>query len=467
MRTKQAKSYEIDMIHGPLTGKILLFAVPLALSGILQLLFNAADIIVVGQFASDFSVAAVGSTGSLINLLVSLFMGLAVGVNVIVAQYYAIAREKDVSETVHTALFLSLIAGLFLAVLGIIAAPPLLALMGTPDEVIGLAALYLRIYFAGMPVNLIYNIGSAVLRAIGDTRRPLLFLSLAGVINVILNLFFVIVLHMDVAGVALATIISQAVSALLVMRCLAESRESYRFDVKLLRISPDKAMRILQVGLPAGLQGTVFSFSNVIIQSSINSFGAMAMAGNAAAANIEGFVYVSMNAFYQACVTFVSQNFGALDFERIRRVLINCLGLVFVTGLVLGLLCHLFSRPLVMLYTSDAEAVAVGMSRIAVICTIYFLCGMMDVVCGAVRGLGAAFTPMVVATGGACGLRLIWIFTVFRIPRFHTLTVLYFSYPVTWFFTGIAHLVCFVMLQKHAMQKATALREEHGVPAQR
>ncbi|MBR0164085.1 MAG: MATE family efflux transporter [Lachnospiraceae bacterium] len=452
MHKTKKKTYEIDMVHGPLTGKILLFAVPLMISGILQLLFNAADIIVVGQFASDYSVAAVGSTGSLINLLVSVFMGLSVGVNVIVAHYHAIAREEDVSETVHTAVVTSFFAGLFLTFFGMLLAAPLLSLMGTPDEVLPLAAVYLRIYFAGMCVNLLYNIGSAVLRATGDTRRPLFYLTIAGVVNVILNLFFVIVLHMDVAGVALATILSQCISAVLVLRCLATSEGSYRLERKKLRIKKDKLLRILQIGLPAGLQGSVFSLSNVIIQSSVNAFGAMAMAGNAAGANIEGFVYVSMNAFYQACVTFVSQNFGAHEWKRVKRVLVTCLVLVAGTGLVLGNLCHLFARPLVSLYTSDPDAVSVGMMRISVICTVYLVCGMMEVACGAVRGLGAAITPMIVATAGACGLRILWILTIFRMPGYHTLRMLYLSYPVSWVVTGIAHLVCFILLLKRAQQ---------------
>ncbi|MBQ6735437.1 MAG: MATE family efflux transporter [Lachnospiraceae bacterium] len=454
MRANRKKTYEIDMTHGPLTGKILLFTLPLMASSILQLLFNAADIIIVRLNAvNDYPVAAIGSTGSLINMLVALFMGLGVGVNVLVAHFYAIDRKQDVSETVHTAITSALAAGCFLLVFGIVLCRPLLTLMDSPAEVIDLSTLYMRIYFAGMPVNLLYNIGAAVLRAVGDTRRPLYYLTLAGILNVGLNLIFVLVFHMGVAGVALATILSQALSALLVVRCLMRTTESYRFEIRQCRITGDKLKRMLQIGLPAGLQGTVFSISNVLIQSSINSFGALAMAGSAAGANIEGFVYVAMNAFHQACVTFTSANFGALDAKRIDRVLINCLLLVSVTGIALGNIAYFFAEPLLSIYNKDPQAIAVGITRMSIICRPYFICGVMDVICGSIRGLGASVMPMIVSVLGACGLRILWIVTVFSIPDYHSLFTLFLSYPITWSVTALVHLICFFFLRRHLHEK--------------
>lgn len=446
------------MTHGPLTGKILLFSIPLMLSGILQLLFNAADIIVVGQFANSYSVAAVGSTGSLINLLVSVFMGLSVGVNVLIAHYYAVKNAKDISDTVHTSVAISLIFGCALGVFGFFVARPLLSWMGSPDEVIGLSTLYMRIYFIGMPVNLLYNMTGAILRAVGDTRRPLYFLTIAGVINVILNLIFVIVFRMDVAGVALATILSQAVSAFLVMRALVQTEELYRFEWKKLAVNKQKFRRILSIGLPAGFQGSVFSVSNVLIQSQVNSFGALAMAGNAAAQNLEGFVYIAMNALYQACVTFTSQNYSVLDFRRVRAVLVNCLAIVAAVGIVAGNLVSFFGPQLVRIYTAEPDAVAVGVARLSVICALYFICGIMETVCGAIRGLGSAVLPMIVSILGACGLRILLIWTVFRIPAYHSLGTLYTFYPVTWTVTALVHLVCFLILYQKAVRHANRLR---------
>lgn len=444
----KAASYEMDMVHGPITSKVLIFTVPLVLTGILQLLFNAADVAVVGQFSSSNSVAAIGSTSSLINLLISLFMGIGVGVNVLVARYYAIDHKKDVSETVHTSIAVSLIAGTLLAITGIVLARRLLVLMGSPDDVIDLSTLYIRIYFLNMPANIIYNTGASILRAVGDTKRPLYFLIISGSINVFLNLITVIFLHMDVAGVALATSVSIYVSAALIMLTLMRSSGSFAFSWKKMKITPDKLKKILIVGLPAGLQGTVFSISNVLIQSSINSFGSIAMAGNAASGNIEGFVYVSMNSFYQACVTFTSQNYGVRDMERVKKVLKNCLVLVMITGLILGNSAYFFGNALLSVFTRDPEAIAFGLKRLSVICTLYFLCGMMDTVCGSVRGLGSSLAPMIVSVVGVCMLRILWIFTVFQIPGLHNLVVLYFSYPITWIVTFTAHLVTYLILMK-------------------
>lgn len=449
------------MCNGPLLGKILLFAVPLMLSGILQLLFNAADIVVVGQFSGNDALAAVGSTGSLNNLIVNVFMGLSIGTSIMVARYYGAQEWEDVHEVVHTSMLVSAVCGVILIVVGGLLAAPLLELMGTPPNVLDQAVLYMRIIFAGMPALMIYNFGAAILRAVGDTQRPLIFLLIAGIINVLLNLFFVIVFRLGVAGVALATILSQCVSAGLVVICLVRSDGPYQLHFGQLRIRKDKLLQITRVGLPAGIQGAVFSVSNVLIQSSINSFGSLAMAGNTAAINLEGFVYTSMNSFYQASLSFTSQNVGAGKWKRIPRILLLCLGSVSVVGLVMGGAAVLFSRPLLSIYSSDPVVVQYGVDRLAVICTLYFLCGTMDVTCGSIRGLGSSIIPTVVSLAGACGLRILWIFTIFAAE--HTLFCLYLSYPITWSVTFAAHLICFFLfLRWKKRQAAVAPTEEEA-----
>ncbi|MBD5522100.1 MAG: MATE family efflux transporter [Lachnospiraceae bacterium] len=442
------KKYEMDMCSGSILGKILLFSLPLMCSSILQLLFNAADIIVVGRFAGDNSLAAVGSTSSLINLLTNFFMGLSVGANVLVARYFGAKQNKDLKETVHTAMMLSIYSGLALTLIGFIGAPQILVWMQAPEDILPLSVMYLRIYFIGMTAMMLYNFGSAIMRAVGDTRRPLYYLAAAGVINVILNLIFVIVLHMDVAGVATATVISQCISAFLIVRCMMNMKDSIHLELSALRINPDKFKRILQIGLPASVQGILFSFSNVIIQSSVNSFGAITVAGNSAAANIEGFVYVSMNSFHQATISFVSQNVGAAKYERVNKIVYTAELCVLTVGLILGNLAVLFGRPLLSMYTSSAEVMDAGMRRVRVICSTYAFCGMMDVMVGALRGLGYSVMPMIVSLIGACGLRLIWIFTFFRTEPFHTVTSLYMTYPVSWFITFMTHVICFVIVRR-------------------
>ena len=440
------KSYEIDMCDGPLLSKILLFSVPLMMSGILQLLFNAADIIVVGRFAGSSALAAVGSTSSLINLLINVFVGLSVGVNVLVAKYYGGQREKDMSETVHTAVLTSLLSGLFLVILGGIAARPLLHLMGTPDDVLDQAVLYMRIYFLGMPVLMVYNFGAAILRAIGDTRRPLYFLFMAGVVNVALNLFFVIGLGMGVDGVGWATVISEHVSALLVLKSLMEAPGALKLNLKELRIHPKKLKRIVKIGLPAGMQGAIFSISNVLIQSSVNSFGSIAMAGNTASANIEGFVYTAINAVYQTNLSFTSQNLGGRKYSRINRIMYICLAVVTVVGITLGITVVLAGDLLLGIYSSDAQVLRYGMLRLEIICGTYFLCGIMDCMVGSLRGLGYSVIPMFVSLTGACGFRVLWVFTVFAAYR--SLDVLYLSYPVSWAITAIAHMITFRKIRR-------------------
>ena len=364
MKEKQAGRYEMDMCSGPILRKMLAFAVPLVCSSVLQLLFNAADIVVVGRFAGDHSLAAVGSNTSMINLLTNLFIGLSIGANVLTGICYGAKREKDLSETVHTSMLLSIFSGIFLAIGGFLCAHQILVWMQAPPEVLDLATLYLKIYFLGMPAIMVYNFGSAILRAVGDTKRPLFYLTGAGVINFILNLFFVIVLRMDVAGVAAATVISQCVSALLVVRCMMREESGIRLYLNRLHIHKDKLIRILKIGLPAGFQGVIFALSNVMIQSSINIFGATVVAGNSAAANIEGFVYVSMNAFHQATISFTSQNMGGGKYERIRRILLSGQFCAILAGLILGNACVFFGKPLLGIYSSSPEVIEAGMVRL-------------------------------------------------------------------------------------------------------
>ncbi len=435
------RNYEIDMCNGPLVGKMLTFAIPLVLSGVLQLLFNAADIIVVGRYSGSDALAAVGSTGALINLLVNVFMGLSIGTNVLAAKYYGARDAESMSHTVHTSILLSIVSGTVLIFLGIMLAKPLLLIMGTPENVIDQAALYMKIYFAGMPVIMLYNFGSAVLRAVGDTKRPLYFLVIAGIVNVCLNLLFVIKFNMGVAGVAIATVIAQVISAGLVVLCLIKSDSIYQLHLKKLRFDKRILIQIVKVGLPAGIQGAVFSISNVLIQSSVNSFGSIAMAGNTAASNIEGFIYTAMNAIYQTSLNFTSQNLGAKQYKRITQILWKCIAIVTVIGILLGGVAILFSRQLLGIYSSDPQVIHYGILRMQIIATTYFTCGIMDVSCGSMRGLGYSMMPTIVSLTGACAFRVIWIMTVFQ--WFRSLEVLYFSYPVSWILTLAAHLTCY------------------------
>ena len=415
------RSYEMDLCSGPLLSKILLFSMPLILSGVLQLLFNATDIVVVGKFAGSNAMAAVGSTTSLFNLLVNSFIGISVGANVLVARHYGERDYDGVQQTIQTALLTGLIGGTILIVLGVVLARPMLTLMATPDEVIDQAVLYMQVYFIGMPATMIYNFGAAVLRAVGDTRRPLYFLMAAGVMNVLGDLLFVCLLGMGVAGTAIATVLSQCVSAALTVLCLVKSDGMCHLDLRRLHFHMDKFLRIMQVGLPAGMQSVIFNISNVLIQSSVNSFGAVTVAGNTAAANIEGFVYISMT-------------------------LVRCMCIVTLIGLVLGNGAHLLGNHLLHIYSDDLEVISFGMQRLSVISVTYCLCGMMDVLAGTIRGLGYSMLPMIVSLIGACVFRIIWIFTVFRVQ--HTLFILYASYPISWILTILAHFVCYLIVRK-------------------
>ena len=440
------KSFEIDMTNGPLLRKILTFSLPLILSSILQLLFNAADVVVVGRFSGSHALAAVGATTSLTTLFVNIFIGLSVGCNVIVAQYYGAKDDKGVQETVHTAILLSILSGFGLVIAGFFFAYPMLSFMGTPPEIIDQSALYMRIFFAGMPASMLYNFGAAMLRAVGDTKRPLYFLIIAGIINVCLNLIFVIVFSMGVAGVALATVISQVFSAGLILRCFFKANGVYRVSLQNLHIVPQKLLRILAVGLPAGIQSSLFSVSNVLIQSSVNSFGATVMAGNAAAANIEGFVYVAMNAYYHASLTFTSQNVGAGKYRRIGKILRICMCLVIGVGILFGCGAYLSGRQLLGIYSTDPEVIRYGLVRMLFLCTPYFICGIMDVLSGCIRGMGYSILPTMVSLTGACIFRIIWIFTVFAWQ--HTLFALYISYPISWGLTALVHFFCYIYARR-------------------
>lgn len=452
MAEKTARiSYRMDMTEGPLTTKIIKFTIPVMLTGILQLLFNTADVIVVGRFTGKTALAAVGSTGSLINLLVSLFIGLSIGTNVLVARYQGAKDDKAVSETVHTSIALGIVGGLILLIIGVVATRPLLEMMATPEDVIDQSTLYMRILFFGMPLNLILNFGAAILRAIGDTKRPLYYLTIAGVINLFLNIFLVTVFSLGVAGVAIATVISEGVSCGLILLCLKHETGAIRLYFNRIKINPSKCIDIMKIGLPAGLQGCIFSISNVLIQSSVNSFGSTVMAGNTATSNIEGFVYVSMNSLHQTCISFTSQNFGAGKFKRIKKVLINCLVIVAITGLVLGNSAYFFGKYLLSAYNNEAEVISYGLIRLSIISTMYFLCGLMDVMVGAMRGIGYSILPMIVSLVGACGLRIVWIYTVF--VKFRTLDILFISYPVTWTITFLSHLVCYYIVTRKYKDK--------------
>ncbi len=444
--SSKTHSKEIDMVHGPLLGKMIAFTIPIILTSWLQLLFNAADVVIVGRFAGDESLAAVGSTSSLINLCLAIFMGLSVGVNVVVAQAIGAAETDNLKKSVHTAVTTAGLSGILVALFGVLMAPTLLKLMGSPADVIGLASIYLRIYFLGTPANFIYNFAAAVLRAKGDTATPMKILTVAGIINVLCNLFAVIVLNLGVAGVAIATVISQYVSMLLILFILSKEEDALRFSVKELGIDKAILKKYIKIGLPAGFQSSLFSLSNVVIQSSINGFGSVIMAGNSAAGNIEGFVWMAMNSVYQTALTFVGQNFGAADMKRVKKVTIICQGMVFVVGLVFGNLVVLFSHQLLGIYSKSSEVIEAGALRLAFVCTGYFLCGMMDSMVGSLRGIGQSIKPMIVSLIGACGLRLVWIATIFQVYK--EPWMLYVTYPISWIVTWIVQLLLFVYAYK-------------------
>jgi len=438
--------YEIDMCNGTIMDKLISFSLPLMVSGILQLMFNAVDIIVVGRFSGSQALAAVGSTTALINVFINLFMGISLGANVLAARYYAAGRDREMSETVHTSIMLALISGVVMAFVGVFFAKGALELMDTPADVIDQSALYMRIYFMGMPFFMLYNYGAAILRAVGDTKRPLYFLIVSGVINAGLNMFLVIVFSLDVAGVAIATVVSQAISCVLVLRCLYKSEGSYQLRFSKLCLKKDYIIPIFQVGIPAGIQSTVINFSNVLLQSSVNSFGSIAMAGYTAANNVLGFLYTSVNSVTQACMSFTSQNYGVKKLKRMDRVLIDCMILSVVVTLILGSSVYIFGPELLHIYSNQADVIKYGMEIFSYTTVTYFLCGLMDLFPGALRGMGYSTVPMILSIIGTVGVRIIWIYGLF--PSHRSLTFLFLSYPVSWIATIIMQVICFWFVRK-------------------
>lgn len=443
----RGKRYELDMCSGTIANKLFLFAFPLLLSGVLQLLFNAVDIVVVGRFCGKASLAAVGSNTSLINLFINLFVGLSVGANVVVAQDLGAGREKEANRAVHSTILIAIASGVILLVAGQLLSRTMLEWMDSPATVIDLAAIYLKVYFLGMPATMVYNFGAAILRAKGDTRRPLYFLMLAGVINVVLNLIFVVYFKWDVAGVAAATSISQYVSAAMVLHCLRRETGVLRLEWVKLRFDKQVFIRIVKVGLPAGLQGVVFSLANVVIQSGVNSFGDVMVAGASAAASIEGFVYVAMNSFYQAAITFTGQNYGAGKCDRVDKIAIYCVLFAVGSGLLLGNLVYFMGPELISIYSpGDPAVVEAGMIRMSFIARTYAICGVMEAMVGVLRGLGRSVGPMVVSLLGSCVLRLIWVATIFKL--YPTPGTLFVAFPITWVITGSCHLIFFMKIRK-------------------
>ena len=444
------KRSRIDMVDGPLLSGIISYTIPIILTSLLQLLFNAADLVVVGRFRGSISVAAVSATGAITNLIVNLFIGLSVGAGVAVAHGLGSKQDQEVHRTVHTAIPTALAGGVVLTLIGVIFAEDLLILMKTPIDVLPLSTIYMRIYFGGITFSLVYNFCASILRASGDTKTPLLYLSIAGIINVILNIFFVVILGMNVEGVALATTISQAISAVLVMVALISRKDACKLSLKKMRFYKTQLLKIIRIGLPAGIQSSLFSISNVLIQSSINSFdNAVLMSGNGAAANIEGFVFATMNGVHQTAVNYVGQNAGAHRFDRVKKVFLLCLTCVAIIGGIVSSFVCIFGEELLGIYITDSQqAIQYGVIRFSFVCTTYVICGLMDVSTGALRGLGSSFTPMVISVLGVCGLRVAWIYTVFRMPQFHTPESLYITYPLSWLFTFAAHSIAFIIIYK-------------------
>ena len=442
MSTVKKQSFEMDMTQGPLLRKIILFALPIMFTGMLQLLYNAADVVVIGIFAGDTSLAAVTSTGTFTGLLVNLFLGMATGSGVIIAQAIGSNNREKLHRMVHTAMSISAIIGVLIGVFGFFFSRKMLGLMLTPDDVIDLSTLYVKIYFLGLPGQMVYNFGAAIIRSSGDTRRPLIILSLAGIANVLLNLVFVIFLHLDVAGVAIATITAHYLSAIAIVYILITDNADYKLDLSKLKIYKRELIEVLRYGIPAGLQTSMFSISNMLIQSSINSFGSAVMAGNGAAASIDGFVFVAADSGAQASLTFAGQNYGAKKLDRVKKSMFLSMGLSTVMGILAGLIVILFQRPLLGLFVDSTEAIEAGMVRLTIMAILYFSCGIMNSIANAVRGMGRSVTPMVISMICVCAFRVFWVYTVFT--KWHTLSSLFVSYPVSYVLAIAAHSICFI-----------------------
>ena len=437
-----------DMLQGSLVSGIIRYTIPIMLTSILQLLFNAADLVIVGRYCGSICVAAVSSTGTITNLIITLFLGLSVGCSVTVAHGLGGKNDTEVHRIVHTAIPTAIIGGIMLTIVGVFFSEDFLRMMNTPEGVLPLATVYMQLYFCGMVFSMIYNFTAAILRAAGDTKTPFYYLTLAGIVNVLLNVVFITVFQMDVDGVALATVISQALSAVLCIIALMKRTDACKLYLKKMRFYKKQFLKMIQIGLPAGIQGCLFSISNVLIQSSVNSFGSeVILSGNGAAGNIEGFAYVIMNSFHQSAVNFIGANKGAHQFDRIKKAYGICMGYVTLFGLTVGVFIWLFGKQLLSIYLTDsAEAIVYGLIRFNYIALPYFLCGMMDVTTGALRGLGASLTPMLISVLGVCGIRIAWIYTIFQAPQYHTLDCLFFSYPVSWFITALCQFIAFKII---------------------
>lgn len=437
------------MTQGPMALNILLYAIPVILTSWLQLLFNAADLVVVGRFCGSLSVAAVGSTGAITNLIINLFIGLSVGAGVCTAHAIGSREDDRLHRIIHTAIPTAMITGFFLTVFGVSFAEKLLILMGTPQTVLPLAAVYMRLYFVGMTFNMVYNFAASILRAAGDTKSPLIILAVAGLINVGLNILLVTRFQMNVAGVALATAASQAFSAVYACLALMHRTDGCRLELQKMRIYGPQLKKMIRIGLPAGIQSSMFSLSNTVIQSSINAFGDVVVSGCAAVSNVESFCYVTVNAFHQTAVNYVGQNLGAGKMDRVKKSLCICLIYVTGAGLLTGLSANLFGRQILSMYLPDSQAaIAVGLHRITYTCTLYFIYGLMDTITGALRGMGESLVTMVISILGICGVRIAWIYTIFRIPAYHTLESLYLSWPVSWIITLFFQLTAFLILYR-------------------
>ena len=437
-RSKRA----VDMTNGPLFGKLVVFALPIILSGTLQLFYNAMDMIIVGRFNGKTALAAVGATGALINLITNSFIGLSLGASVTVSQFMGAGREEEVRKTVHTAVMVSLISGAFLTVFGFVMSRPILAAMGTPDNVIGQSVIYTRVYFMGMPAMLLYNFEASILRAVGDSRRPMIYLSVSGLLNVALNIVFVRFLYMGVAGVALATVISQILAAVVSGRCLIRESGCWKLELRRLHIYRDRLWDIIRIGFPAGIQGSMFSLSNVLIQSAINSFGEAVMAGFTAASNIEGFMYTAVTGVSQSAMTFVGQNTGARKLDRIKRTITLCVFISAVTTFALCALIRFNSQTLLGLYTNDSDVISMGTMRINISTATYLSFALMDLFASSQRGMGRSLTPMIVSVAGICVFRVVWLYTFFRADP--TILNLLMSYPISWALTCVIHFICLI-----------------------
>ena len=453
------KKNNIDMINGPIVSSVILFAIPMLLSGILQILFNAADTIVVGRFAGHTSMAAIGSTASITNLFVNLFMGISIGVNVVVARNIGRKDRDGVDKAIHTAIALSFISGIGLSVLGFFLTPFLLSLMDTPFDVIDKSVLYMRIIFIGQPFNLIYNFTSAILRADGDTKRPLYYLTFAGVLNVILNLIFVVIFTMDVAGVASATIISQAVSAFLVLKTLHKGSGNVKFCFSHLTLDGKKLKEILYMGVPAGLQSVLFSISNVLIQSSVNSFGSLAVAGNTAANSIDGFLYTVNNCLAQTNLSFISQNYGAGKKERILPIMKSSMIITVIASMILGSISLFFGPSILSLYSSESEVVSYAMIRVRLVLTVYFIFAFQEMTVSCIRALGYSIAPMLISVFCICGFRIMWVFTYFA--THHTLQSLYIAYPLSWTVAAVFHVSLLIHIWKNRNPLDRMTKQKH------